>query len=478
MIITPEDYAKTYNATAHALEVSRYNELFDAHENELKRYFINSSDAGLFDWLRSKGTSYPCYIQWLMQQDKIKDIDGTINVVRNIIYAIAKPLQSQFFYWTLLLLILHKFNFRKPVMKVILAHYVLRVVGDILEQLGLLMNHYFSMRSDGTCIAEIPSVEYHPLRWLLTRQIGMIFWYFGEIAGDWYPLLRTKAVARDQRSIWYVYVTCALFNISKVVIIVLYWLRFPTEIYNSDGTYDEEGNNRFYNIYWACQGVVLFFSFFYDLTVYLVLKRQIFNKSNAEFGFLKKFRSISEYRMAISAFIGLVGLPVVFGTLLVKYYFIYDRDSEYSRLNFSFEDIRLLISNVQYYMIFIDQILLFRSRDGSSLGDTTTSVTTSPYNSNNFSNNNGNGGNTQMVKPYNIDSKLYYSNLNSLNNTLVNSQGSLVQYSNSGSLRMKNNNNIIRNNSDYSHNHFNRNNSIGNYDDYNGTGNEWNYLRR
>eukprot|EP00833_Pecoramyces_ruminatium_P004375 jgi/Orpsp1_1/1178407/evm.model.c7180000065153.1 len=479
MIVSPEDYAKSYNATAHFEEVEKYNSLYKAHFDE-SHYFLNASNHNsLGDWLLSKGTSYPCYIQYIMQNREIDDINNKIDVIRTVIYAISKPLQSQFFYWTLLLLILHKFNFRKPVMKVILAHYVLRVIGDILEQLGVgLMKHYFSVDKSGGCVTGDVSAEYHPLRWFLTRLIGNFFWYGGEIAGDWYPLLRTRAVAREQRSIWFVYVTCALFNISKVVVIGIHFLQLPTRLYKPEGVFDEDAKDHFYNIYWACQSAVLFCSFFYDLTVYLVLKRQIFNKSKAEFGFLKKFRSISEYRMAISAFIGIIGLPVVIVTLIVKFYFIGVDNERYSQLNFSFEDIRLLISNVQYYMIFIDQILLFRSRDGSSLGETT-SVNTSPYNSN-FSSNNV-SGNNNVIKPYNIDSKLYYSNLNSLNsNTLVNSQTTLMQYSGNGSGRLKpTSNDIIRNNSHDRYNgNFNRNNSIGTYDDYNGVGNEWNYLRR
>jgi len=356
------------------------------------------------------------------------------------------------------------------------------VIGDILEQIGPLMGSYYYKDSNGVCQGSNISVEYHPLRWLLTRQIGNIFWYSGEIAGDWYPLLRTRAVAREQKSIWFVYITCGLFNLSKIALIILHWTQLPTRLYDNNGAFDEAKKDRFYNVYWIFQGLVVLSSFIYDLTVYLVLKRQIFSKTKADFGFLKKFRSISEYRMAISAFIGVIGLPIVSISLFFKFYFLMKDSNGYSALNFSFEDIRLLISNVQYYMIFIDQILLFRSRDGSSLGETTTSVTM-PYGYNNFGNSNL-SSNNQVIKPINIDSKVYYSNLNSLNtnSTLVNGQTNLLQYSgsvnsntNNGRLKPGNFGNIGRNNS---YETYGRNNSIGTYDDYNGVGNEWNYLRK
>ncbi|KAG4091218.1 hypothetical protein H8356DRAFT_1708775 [Neocallimastix lanati (nom. inval.)] len=471
MLVTPEDYAKSFNITEYVQEVEKYNQAFLDNANLQSKFISDPSKASVADWLFSRGTSYECFIQDVMLKDEVGQLDSTINTIRLIIYAFAKPLQSQFFYWTLLLLILHKFNFRKPVMKLILAHYILRVVGDILEQIGPLMGSYYYKDDSGACKGSDVSVEYHPLRWLLTRQIGNIFWYGGEIAGDWYPLLRTRAVAREQKSIWFVYITCGLFNLSKIALIILHWTELPTRLYKDNGAFDEDKKNRFYNIYWAFQGFVILSSFIYDLTVYLVLKRQIFNRSKASFGFLKKFRSISEYRMAISAFIGVIGLPIVSVTLIYKYYYLFRDSEKYSNLNFSFEDVRLLISNVQYYMIFIDQILLFRSRDGSSLGETTSVTTGGPYSSNNFSSNNLSTP-AKISKPVNINSKLYYTNLNSLNNntnTLVNSQTSLLHY---GKPKI----NIGRNNS---YENYGKNNNISNYDDYNpNMGNEWTYLRK
>ncbi|OUM57869.1 hypothetical protein PIROE2DRAFT_64759 [Piromyces sp. E2] len=425
-------------------------------------------------WVLSKGTNITCYASYLAGISKEQDVGNTIDVVRTIIYACAKPLQSQFFYWTLLLLILHKFNFKKPVMKIILAHYVLRAIGDILDQLSGLMSHYYTSDGNGNCKNGVDAAEQHPLRWLLTRQIGCIFWYLGEICGDWYPLLRTRAVARDQRSMIWVYVTCGLFNLSKIVLLFIQFIFLPaSKLYKQDKTggyvYDNDKKNEYYNIYWGNIGVIILCSLMYDVTVFFVLKKQIFSRTKNEFGFLKKFRTISEYRIIVSVLICCFLLPVVLVTIAMKYYYYYSNGMK--ELNFSFEDIRTLIVNVQYFMIFIDQIMLFRSKDDSSMGETTSMTNTGGgYNSNNFSSNNSN----QFIKPYNIDSKLYYSNLNTLNNNIQNSaQSNLMQYNYSTNANNNNNMNYGRNNS-YS----TRNNTIANYDDYNGTTNEWNYLRR
>ncbi|ORX78544.1 hypothetical protein BCR32DRAFT_282174 [Anaeromyces robustus] len=425
-----------------------------------KNYFIlNITNPTYYDWLKSKGTVQQCYLDYINKNhSEPKLIDEKIDMIRNIIYAVIKPFSNQFFYWTLLLLILHKFNFRKPVMKIILAHYVLRSVGDILDQLGNLMGTYFHYEIDSNdhsfyCKND-GSVERFPLKWLVTRQIANIFWYTGEIAGDWYPLLRTRAVAREQKSIWFVYITCAMFNLSKIALIVLHFTLSPTKLYRADGVFNEEIVSNFYNTYWINQTCVIICSFIYDFAVFLVLKRQIFNKTKSDYGFLKKFRSISEYRIYISAFVGILGLPIILITLGFKFYYYYGKDMK--SLNFSFEDLRLLISNLQYYMIFIDQIMLFRSRDDSSLGETTTSVTTAggfssngynkPMSANNFSSN-------QFIKPYNLDSKIFYSNLNNLN-----SGGTLT---NSGISGINNNHFNYSNNNNGS---FGRNIKASNYD--------------
>jgi len=92
-----------------------------------RSYFIEDrTDASVIDWIRSKGTNFTCYINYLNSLDNEKELNNKIDVIRTIIYAFNKPLQFTFFYWTLLLFILHKFNFKKPLMKIILVHFILR----------------------------------------------------------------------------------------------------------------------------------------------------------------------------------------------------------------------------------------------------------------------------------------------------------------------------------------------------------------
>jgi len=95
-------------------------------ESERGNFIENGTNASLFQWLGSKGTNFTCYMEYLNKQDNEDKINNTIDIIRTIIYALHKPVQFTFFYWTLLIFILHKFNFKKPVMKIILVHFIFR----------------------------------------------------------------------------------------------------------------------------------------------------------------------------------------------------------------------------------------------------------------------------------------------------------------------------------------------------------------
>jgi len=92
-----------------------------------RKYFIeNGEKASYFQWLRSKGTNFTCYEMYMNSLNEEQYINNKISVIRTIIYAFNKPIQFTFFYWTLLILILHKFNFKKPIIKIVLVHFILR----------------------------------------------------------------------------------------------------------------------------------------------------------------------------------------------------------------------------------------------------------------------------------------------------------------------------------------------------------------
>jgi len=94
-----------------------------------QKYFLgNCTDCSYFQWVFSKGTSFECYVDVMKDyySDHTKQVNHSLAVIRTIVNACIKPFNQTFFYWTLLLCIIHKFNFQKPVMKLILGHFVFR----------------------------------------------------------------------------------------------------------------------------------------------------------------------------------------------------------------------------------------------------------------------------------------------------------------------------------------------------------------
>ncbi|OUM59804.1 hypothetical protein PIROE2DRAFT_14571 [Piromyces sp. E2] len=377
-----------------------------------KDFIGNNTNPSFIDWMCSKGTSYDCYLSCMDQLNEIGYYNSRIQQVRVVVSAIQAPLNFLYFYWTFIVFMLHKFNFNKPVMKLLLGHFVLRCTGDIIDELGKLFPTYYSLQADvngkDEYHCECGGNTLHPFKWIFTRCIGTFFWYTGEIIGDWYPLIRTKAVVKN-KSIWIVYSTCALFNLTKIILIIFHFTMDPRKLYDlSTGKFKKAIIDEFYNNYWIIQLIIIYASIFYELSVYLVLKKNIFKVTKYDHGFFKKFKSLSEYRILVSAVVAFIFLPIASIALFLKIYFIRVKGKN---LEFEFESLRLSIANLQYYMIFIDQILLITSNYESVLAN---------FDIFNYFNSNSNSNNTSNINnQINFDDQ-YLSPRKSLDNSVNN----------------------------------------------------------
>ncbi|ORX63262.1 hypothetical protein BCR32DRAFT_273487 [Anaeromyces robustus] len=321
------------------------------------------SKASSIDWLTKRGTNFECYKKYLESLDTEARYNNKIEHARILFYTIFRPLQNFFFYWTLIILIFHKFNYKNPIVKIILAHFILRALGDIFDKAGGFMQRYYAnaysndLRLDFECINTFSFETQHPLKWFITRQVATIFWYSGEIFGDWYPLLRTKAALKNKKAkaLLPVYITCGLFNLSKIILIIHHLTLTPTKLYDENGVFKMESRDKFYAYHWLFQFMIICTSILYDVSVFYVLKKNIFNNNTN--GFIKNFKTISEYRIFITAYISVILLPFVAIAIILKYYYMITQ--RMNHIEFSYEDIRLSIANLQYHMIFIDQVLLF-----------------------------------------------------------------------------------------------------------------------
>jgi len=292
-----------------------------------------------------------------------------------------------------------------------------------------------------------------PIKWLVTRQVAIILWYTGEIIADWYPLLRTHAIVKRTKAIFAVYITCLLFNLSKVALIVIYLNYSAGNMFNKDGAFDNVKSSRFYAVYYVIQLIIIYSSFFYDLSVYFVLKKCVFQKNKKQYqqGFLKKFKNLSEYRVLISALISTIFLPIISVAFIIKFYY---QKKDYWALDFSFEESRKMITSVPYFMIFIDQILLATYKEESS-----------SCNSNNITNSNTyyySSSSNSATKYISGKSKYGLNPMGSLNNseTLKNDNYNLLEYPKNNIFNNSNNNNNNNNNIDIDiSNEYNKNNN-------------------
>ncbi|KAG4089798.1 hypothetical protein H8356DRAFT_1054403 [Neocallimastix lanati (nom. inval.)] len=406
-----------FESQLNADQYQAYQQLYNDNLR-YKKYFIeeNRGQRTIMEWLFSRGTNYTCYIQYLYSLNEEQKIENTIDKIRTVVYAIHKPFQFTFFYWTILIFVLYKFNFKNKVLKIISAHLLFRSLGDILDKFGDLYPRYFSnkytdqLMHDSNhieCSYEVASPEHYPFRWFLTRQIGCTFWLMGEIVADWYSLIRTREIVKSKKTIWYVYATCGLFNFSKIALIFHHWFFFITKIYDENGVYNNEEFGKFYNVYWVMQLIIIYASLFYDISVYYVLKKYSFQISISGVSFVKKFKTYSTYRIYVTALVSAIFLPMISLTIFARLYYYYVL--KLKNLDFSFEEIKISITNLQYFIIFIDQILLSYSNENSD--------SSKKSNKSNKSNNS-----TRSYSKNSLTKKIRSPNENNSIKTLINNQ--------------------------------------------------------
>ena len=329
--------------------------------------------------------------------------------------------------------------------------YLFRSLGDVIDKFGDLMPRYYANERifdnennfiGFKCRYDSSNPERHPLRWFLTRQIGCTLWCTGEIVGDWYPLFRTKAMSWDKKSILLVYFTCGLFNFSKISLFVYHYKLLPSQLYDKDGVYDQDTVDKFYFPYWYIQILIIYTSVIYDFSVYYVLRKNLSKISQSNIGFIKKFKMLSQYRILVSTFICFAFLPIISITLMLKIYFF--KAYNYHKLNFSFDEIRQSITNVQYFMIFIDQILLLHKNDDEDTRRVTlpSSMSSGNYYVDNKSNSviTGNQSSSHQSSLYKfhfnksnnnysdfVDYKNYENSLKAKNNDSYNNQRDIIK---------------------------------------------------
>jgi len=261
---------------------------------------------------------------------------------------------NPFFPWVLVVLLLNRNKLKRPVIFILVGFWVFVSIGEILgKSIDILKYDFY---------------KYWPFsldNWYIGCAGSYTFRLLGEIIGDWYPLLRVKAISRKKNLI-IVYTTCLLFNLSKIFGISCYYIFAPKSLerpLQDNGMPKIDGffYKKFYVTWLYLLFVMLITSILYDLSVIYYLKSNLFDKlkeyqAENKNNFIEKFKKISEFRIIISLVASFIFLPILLYFLITNIMDINGTNEDIR--NKEIESKRDLVVNVNYFFMFIDQILL------------------------------------------------------------------------------------------------------------------------
>ncbi|ORX80365.1 hypothetical protein BCR32DRAFT_22745 [Anaeromyces robustus] len=295
-------------------------------------------------------------------------------------------------------------KWKNTIIYMIIVNYILRYIGDVIGNISQLMTPKYPTY-------EYPSNEGYKWGHALSRLIL----YTGDIIADWYLLIRTKAIVKSNKKIRWLYITCIIFNISKIAKIYFNFKYVPfKDNFNPELKEDvldfylrkvEYKKNK-----WICDLIGQITSVIYEIAVIIVLKKNVFinydhitNNATKENFFIVKFKRLSVYRIYCTVFLSILCSPLIFvfcikliiGLNQVNYLPDDEKISYYKKNcnDKNIENVRLAIMNFTYCLMYLDQILL---RQYSKQGQVVVFQSNNSVNSN-FRNNNSNINNDKGI---------------------------------------------------------------------------------
>jgi len=256
------------------------------------------------------------------------------------------------FPWLCLVLLLNRRDWKRPVILILISYCFFQATGSLLQK---YMNY---IDKDKYKDYDYP---YSLFNWYLTNAVAHLVWLTGEIIGDWYSYLRTKALIQNKRKLKPVLITCIIYNIIKVIHISMDFIVTPKSFEKVDGKPNGRllMNKIIWYIFIAISQIV---NFIYDLTVILALKNSLFNKLETfkykSNNFLEKFKQISEFRIFISIIISIFFFPYpIFQIINYSRRYLHPELKTPSFTD-KIENLRSVGLRFTYTFMYIDQILL------------------------------------------------------------------------------------------------------------------------
>jgi len=277
----------------------------------------------------------------------IEHIDGWQNIINSFI-------KSSYFPWVCLILIINGRNWKKPINLILIGNWFFRAIGDILKATMELRSHD-------------PNTfwPFSHKNWYIGFVLAHVFWFLGEIIGDWYPLLRTKIVTNNKKKMIWVYITCIFYNFVKVLAMFCGLINYPIDLKITDEKAVTTEDLIQYNIaWWSTIALMQLSSCLYDFSIINALHSYLSDtikdfKAKGTNIFLEKFKQISEFRIIFSMLASIIFFPIV--TIFVVFLIIDYRDENsryHQKSDAEIEQMRIAVLNFNYALMYMDQVLL------------------------------------------------------------------------------------------------------------------------
>ena len=201
-------------------------------------------------------------------------------------------LNDPYICWLFLLLILNYKRWKRPVICLIIVFWILR----FLNQVSVLI------------ITEIEPIKGKTFPYDISNYGKLMFAYITlmafQIVGDWYPLLRTKAVVQKKRDLILIYTTCIIYNIGKLLGIFVFLIYKPDDFTspfsdpgmpqpNLDQMPKQDPNKKdiiaIFGMFFITIEFAFVAGFIYDLSIIYVLRKNVFKKAKDKFGEKQSF---------------------------------------------------------------------------------------------------------------------------------------------------------------------------------------------
>eukprot|EP00833_Pecoramyces_ruminatium_P007193 jgi/Orpsp1_1/1181225/evm.model.c7180000076357.1 len=304
----------------------------------------------------------------------------------SVIYMLTSP-----YFGLLLLTILLSYNnnnWKKPIYKIMILHWIIRAIGNGFKSAGTLVYyrddaHKYSANSIGMIKKSRfvyrdteREILYSPNHWKFAQGFGSSLNYVGQIVGDWYLYIRTRTIVDAKRKMIIPLILVISFNIAKAYQIYLFFGIKNEYISYSHGGVDMEDLVSFKAEWWKINIVIFLLSFLYELSILYVLKKNVFTEYSKilenDNSFLSRFKKVSLYRLYITTSISVVALIIlsifVIGTRKVNNNPLYIE--AYNGEPVGLDSLQDYAININYYMIYLDQILLKNYTNNSILEKT------------------------------------------------------------------------------------------------------------